>query len=115
VRVEIPKAAVLLENVKPEDVDGIVEQGVPPDEHQLLAEAEAKAVNDLVSRLIQRVAEIPGKVLEEARAHAARGDAEAAAEKYVLYLNSTRPQASAERTEAQNFLRKEFNVGAVGE
>lgn len=115
VRAEIPKSVVLLENVKPEDVDGIVEQGVAPDEHQLLAEAEAKALNGLVAKLIQRLGEIPSKVLEEARANVSRGDAEAAAEKYLLYLNSTALRPSAERTEAQNFLRKEFNVGAATE
>ena len=106
---------VLLENVKPEDVDGVVEQGVPPDEHQLLAEAEAKALKELVAKLIQRLGEVPAKVLEEARVRATGGDAEAAAEKYVLYLNSSAPQPSVERTEAQNFLRKEFNVGAARE
>ena len=111
VRVEVPKAAVLLENVKPEDVDGIVEQGVAPDENQLLAEAEAKAQAALLAKLVQRLGEIPAQVLEQARAQASHGDAEAAAEKYVLYLNITPAQATPERSEAQQFLRKEFNVG----
>jgi len=115
VRVEVPKTAVLLENVKPEDVDGVVEQGVAPDENQLLAEAETKAQAALLAKLVQRLGEIPAQVLEQARAQASRGDTEAAAEKYVLFLNITPPQATPERSEAQNFLRKEFNVGEAKE
>jgi hypothetical protein len=41
------------------------------------------------------------------------GDLEAAAEKYVLYLNTTAGKSNLERSEAQEFLRKEFDVNSI--
>lgn len=112
VHVEVPKTAVMLENVKAEDVDGIVEEGTPPDELQLLSEAEEQAKSALVKKLVQQLSEVPAKVLEQARALAAKDDSEGAAEKYVLYLNSTLAKETPERSEAQEFLRKEFNISS---
>ncbi|MGI9102624.1 MAG: hypothetical protein ACR2IF_09300 [Terriglobales bacterium] len=113
VRTELPRTAVQLENVKPDDVDGVVEQGVPVNENQLLAQAEAKAQGSLVAKLIERLGEIPGKLLDQARSSATSGDKEGAAEKYILYLNCTSPGATPQRVEASNFLRNEFNVGGT--
>ncbi len=74
VKVEVPKTAVMLENVKPEDTDGIVEEGTAPDEYQLLTQAEEQLKNSLVQKLVQGLKEVPAKVLEQARTAAARGD-----------------------------------------
>ncbi len=113
VKVEIPKTAVMLENVKPEDSDGIVETGTPPDEYQLLAQAEEQVKHSLVQKLVQGLKDVPPKILEQARAAAANGDAEGAAEKYVVYLNSTEPKETKERIEAQQFLLREFNISTI--
>ncbi len=110
VKSELPKSFVVLENVKPEDVDGIVGAATMPDESALLAQAEARAQKDLVKKIVDQLTLLPNKVLEEARAALSRGDQEGAAEKYVLYLNATTAKASQERGEAQQFLRNQFNI-----
>ncbi|MEO5935599.1 MAG: hypothetical protein ABIP81_00135, partial [Terriglobales bacterium] len=59
------------------------------------------------------VREAPPKFLKEARARSGNNDFEAAAERYIVYLNSTPMKATPERTEAQAFLRTNFNVTTV--
>ena len=113
VKSELPKTFVVLENVKPEDVDGVVGEATMPDENRLLAEAETKAQSDLVKKLVEQLTLVPAKVLEEAHASVARGDQEGAAEKYVLYLNASTSKATRQRIEAQQFLRNEFNISTV--
>ncbi len=113
VKVEVPKTAVILENVKPEDSDGIVEEGTPPDEYQLLTQAEEQLKHNLVQKLVQGLREVPAKILEQARTAAARGDLESAAEKYVVYLNSTEAKETKERIEAQQFLLKQYNISTI--
>jgi len=113
IKVEIPKAVTILENVKSEDVDGVVAEGDPLDEVQLMAEAETQAKAVMVKKLIDWVRDAPPKFLKEARARSASNDFEAAAERYIVYLNSTPMKATPERVEAQSFLRTNFNVTTV--
>lgn len=113
VKVEIPKSVTILENVKPEDVDGVVADGDPLDEIQLMAEAETQAKGVMVKKLIEWVRDAPPKILKEARARSSNNDFEAAAERYIVYLNSTPMKATPERQEAQTFLRANFNVTTV--
>lgn len=113
VHVEIPNKVIVLENVKPEDVDRVVEEGIPPDEVELRRRSENQASEELLKKLIQRLNEVPQKVIEQARAYSSTGDLEAAAEKYVLYLNTTAGKSNQERAEAQEFLRKEFDVNSL--
>ena len=111
VSMNLPKTYVLLENVKPEDVDGILENDTPPDELELLGEAERQAKTAMMAKLVEKLGDLPKGVLDKARGQAASKDAEAAAESYVLYLNATAAKATPERAEAEQFLQKEFNVG----
>jgi hypothetical protein len=113
VKVEIPKTIALLENVKPEDTDGIVGEGDPLDEIQLLAEAEAQAKAVMVKKLIDWVRDAPPKFLQEARTRSSNSDQEAAAERYIVYLNSTAMKSTAERAEAQQYLKTNFNVSTI--
>lgn len=113
VKVEVPKTIVILENVKPEDTDGIVGEGDPLDEIQLLAEAEGQAKTVMVKKLIDWVHDAPPKFLQEARARSSNADLEAAAERYIVYLNSTGMKTTPERAEAQQFLKTTFNVTTV--
>jgi hypothetical protein len=113
IKVEIPRSVTILENVKPEDVDGVVAEGDPLDEIQLMAEAETQAKTVMVKKLIEWVRDTPPKILKEARARSANNDLEAAAERYIVYLNSTAMKATPERQEAQTFLRANFNVTTV--
>jgi hypothetical protein len=113
VKVELPKTVDILENVKAEDTEGIVEEGSPPDEIQLLAEAETQAQSAMIKKIMAWIENVPAKVFADARAAMGRQDKEAAAERYVLYLNITPEKESPERTEALTFLRNEFNVTSV--
>ena len=110
VRKDNRKAAVVLEDVKPEDTEGITNQGVEPDENQFLTDLEIETRNAMVKAIREKVAELPAAVLQQARTLAQRGDVDAAAEQYVLYLNSTPETASPERDEAARFLRERFNL-----
>lgn len=110
VKTEQPATFVVLDNVKPEDVDGVISAGNTPDEIQLLAEAEHNAQLTLVDEVIRKVRGLPAKLLDDARARAAHNDLEGAAERYILYLNSTPPAAAPEQAEAADFLQKQFNI-----
>jgi hypothetical protein len=113
VKIDFPKNASVLENVKAEDSDGIVEDGAAPDELQMFSEAETKVQTDLMGKLNKWLADLPAKVLNDARDRAKAGDKEAAAAKYVIYLNSTPEKETKERAEAINFLRDEFNITSL--
>jgi hypothetical protein len=108
------KAVVVLENVKPEDTEGIKNQGTEPDEMQFLADLEIQARDALVRAVSDKAVVLPGRILQEARKRAAAGDADGAAEEYILYLNATPDSGSLERQEAAQFLREHFNVAVAG-
>jgi hypothetical protein len=104
------KSAVVLENVKPEDTEGVTNKTVEPDETQFLTDLEIEARDALVKAVREKAAGLPAKILQQARSRAQRGDVDGAAEEYVLYLNATE-SASPERNEAVKFLRDHFNLG----
>jgi hypothetical protein len=112
---ESHKSYVLLENVKSEDSEGVRAQTALPDELAFMTDVDTQARNALIKAIHQKVANLPGKILEDARKHARDNDLEGAAEKYVIYLNSTPEAASPEHQEALRFLRDNFNVGWVNQ
>ena len=107
------KAAVVLENVKPEDTEGVKKQTTDPDELQFLTDLEIQARDTLVKSVRDVVVLLPAKVLSEARARAQRGDLNGAAEEYVVYLNAVSTASSQEHDEAARFLHEHFNVTAA--
>jgi hypothetical protein len=106
------KTAVVLQDVKPEDSEGVTNQGVDPDEAQFLTDLEIAARNAMVEAVREKASELPAKILDEARIHAQQGDSDGAAELYVMYLNSTPEAASPEHDEAAKFLHDRFNLAA---
>jgi len=60
------------------------------------------------------VRSLPQKILTLARKRAQEGDLDGAAEKYILYLNSTPEGQTPERAEAQKFLQEQFNMRQTG-
>ncbi len=104
------KNYVLVENVKPEDTEGVKQQGAAPDENQFITDVEIKAKDDLIKAVREKVLHLPEKILAEARKRAQQNDAEGAAEQYILYLNAAPESPAAERKEAVGFLRDHFNV-----
>jgi hypothetical protein len=108
---ESHKTYAVLENVKAEDTEGVTDQGTAPDEIQFMTDLEIQARDILIQAVHERVSRLPGKILEEARKRVLRDDLDGAAEKYILYLNTTPDASSSEREEAIKFLRDHFNVG----
>jgi hypothetical protein len=103
------KKFIVLENVKPEDTEGVKAQGSPPDEIQFLNDVEIEARDALIKAVVDKVQGLPQKILTLARKRAQEGDLDAAGEKYILYLNSTPEGQTPERAEAQKFLQGQFN------
>lgn len=108
------KTFIVLENVKPEDTEGVKEQGAEPDETQFLTDVEIQARDALVESVREKAKLLPAKILEAARSRVQQNDLDGAAEAYIVYLNATPAAASAERDEAAKFLRERFNVALAG-
>ena len=101
---------VVLENVKPEDTEGVKAQGTIPDEIQFLTEVENTARDLLLKAVKESVAKFPDKIFEQARKRAENGDLDGAAESYILYLNSTSAEQNPEREQAERFVREQYNI-----
>ncbi len=110
IQVDNHKSYVLIENVKPEDTEGVKQQGAAPDENQFVTDLEIKARDVLIKSVREKVLHLPEKILAEARKRAQQNDAEGAAEQYILYLNAAPASPIADRTEAIGFLHDHFNV-----
>jgi hypothetical protein len=110
VKIEVPKTSIVLENVKAEDTDGVQEDGAPPDELEVLNEAETQAQSALVKRISEKLQELSSRVLEDARKRASANDTDGAAERYILFLNCSTASDSPERAEALRFLEHEYNI-----
>jgi len=112
VKMEVPKTSTVLENVKPEDTDGVQEEGTPLDELQVLNEVELQAQAGLIAKVSEKLRGLSPHLLDDARKKAVANDLDAAAESYILYLNCTPESDSAERVEALRFLEHEYNIRA---
>jgi len=109
------KTVTIVENVKPEDTEGVKNQGTEPDEVQFLADVEIQARDALVKSVREKMLTLPAKILKEARNLAGQGDVDGAAEEYVVYLNATQDAQSQERQEAARFLREHYNVAIASQ
>jgi hypothetical protein len=112
VRKDNHKTVIVLENVKPEDTEGIKKQSTDPDETQFLTDLEIQERDALVKSVREKVLLLPMKILAEARNRAQHGDLDGAAEEYILYLNAV-TDPSQPRDEATAFLRDHFNVNVA--
>jgi hypothetical protein len=104
------KAVAILENVKPEDTEGVANKSVEPDEAQFLTDLETETRNALVKAVREEASGLSTRIFEEAHNRVQRGDAAGAAEEYVLYLNATPETSSVQRVEAVKFLHDQFNL-----
>jgi hypothetical protein len=100
----------ILENVKPEDTEGIKSKGTIPDEIQFLTDVENSARDELIKAVKEAAAKLPQQIFERARKQAEDGDLDGAAEAYILYLNSTPSAQSPERQQAERFLLDQYNI-----
>jgi len=104
---------VVLENVKPEDTEGLKLQGTPPNEAQFMLDLDTQARDALIKEISQKIQSLPTKILAKAHQLAAAGDMDDAAEAYILYLNSTSDTEKAGREEATHFLYDKFHIAPV--
>lgn len=104
------KKYVNLEDVKPEDTQGVKKEGTVPDEIQFFTDLENVARDELLRKVRECVTKFPDKIFERAQRQADSGDTDAAGESYILYLNSTPAGANPKREQAEKFLRDQFNI-----
>ncbi len=109
-----PRKFVILDNIKPDDTQGVKEIDTRPDETQLMTDVEIEARDTMVNAARDKVQELPLKILAQARAKATSNDLDSAGEAYVLYLNCTPANAAPERAEAVKFLYDNFNIRNTG-
>ena len=107
------KTYVVLENVKPEDTEGIKAMNTPPDEVQFMTDLELQARDALLKAIGEKAAHLPEKLLQQARQHSQQQDIDGAAAQYIVFLNSTPDSGSPERAEAAAFLRDHYNLAIV--
>ncbi|HEY5029122.1 MAG TPA: hypothetical protein VIK39_11985, partial [Candidatus Angelobacter sp.] len=71
---------------------------------------ELQARDALVKAIGEKAAHLPEKILQQARQRSQQQDIDGAAAEYIVFLNSTPDNGSAERTEAAVFLSDHFNL-----
>jgi hypothetical protein len=104
----------ILENVKPDDTEGIRVEGVVPNDNDFFEADEYKARDELIAKAKETVAQLPGLVITRADRKAQDGDNDGAAELYILYLDSTPVADTPERLRARKFLAEQFNFRNIG-
>jgi hypothetical protein len=115
IRSDAPKEYSVLQNVKPEDTQGVRIEGVIPNDNDFLEEDEYKARDQLIATAKEKVAELPAIVLARADHKASDGDNDGAAELYILYLDSTPVADTPERLRTRKFLADQFNFRDIGQ
>lgn len=101
---------VVLEDVKPEDTEGVKKEGTIPDEIQFLTDVENVARDELLKKVRESVLKFPDIIFARAQRLAGSGDNDGAGESYILYLNSTAADGNSKREQAEKFLRDQFNI-----
>jgi hypothetical protein len=81
-----------------------------PDENEFLIDVENGARDSLIKSARASVQHLPEQILARAQSQDREGNPDAAAENYILYLNSTPPVSSPERIQAETFLSQQFNI-----
>jgi hypothetical protein len=104
------KTYVVLENVKPEDTEGIKAMNTPPDEVQFMTDLELQTRDAMVKAIGEKAAHLPEKILQQARQRSQQQDIDGAAAEYIVFLNSTPDNGSPERVEAASFLHDHYNL-----
>jgi tetratricopeptide (TPR) repeat protein len=104
-----------LENVRPDDIMGVRPEGEVPTPARFLEKVGNDARNLLLAQVKEKVIGLPPLILQTADRKVAESDNDGAAELYMLYLNSTSPEPTAERKKAQSFLFDTYNFKGYGD
>jgi len=107
------KQYILLENVKPEDTEGVKESGPMPDSAEFITTVENAALDALIAAVRKRVEELPRKIYTAAHSQENESDLDGAGESYLRFVNITKDDGSPERKHANAFLQEQFNMRPV--
>ena len=106
---EDPQQYQLIEDVKPDDTEGVRLKETNPDTREMQTTLENSARDELVEVVQAKVLELPSKIYEEAKAREQEEDLDDAGEAYLRYLCVTSDDKTPERAHAEQFLREQFN------
>lgn len=116
---EDKKQFVTLTEVNASDVNGVKAAGSVPETLELQTELENKAREELITKVHEKIIELPHKIYDVARQKEQDGYVEDAGEDFMRYLSVAPADQLEEREHAQKFLREQFNFqvfpGAVRE
>jgi hypothetical protein len=101
---------VLIENVKPEDTEGVKMGGTTPNTSEMQTTLENVARSELNEKVLLKVQELPQKIYDNAKSQEQEMNVDGAGEYYLRYLNCTPENGSAERQHAKAFLQQKFNM-----
>jgi hypothetical protein len=104
------KKDILLEDVKPEDTEGIQSAGTMTDPAEFMTALENSARDELISAVRKKVEALPEKIYAKASGREKEGDLDGAGEMYLRFLNLTHEDNSIERVHAKQFLMENFNM-----
>ena len=101
---------VLLENVKPEDTEGVKIGGAAPNPPEMQTALENSARDELIEKVLLKVQELPQSIYDSARSKEGEVNMEGAGEYYLRYLSCTPENGSVQRQHARQFLEEKFNI-----
>jgi hypothetical protein len=105
-----PRQFVLIEDVKPEDTNGVKPTGTSPNTRELQTALENTVRDMLIEKVKARVSVLPKELYSHAKAKEGEEDINGAGEAYLRYLSATTEDGSAERKHAKEFLKSNFNM-----
>ena len=101
---------VLLENVKPEDSQGVKMGGTIPSTSEMQTALENAARDELNEKVLLKVRELPQNIYDRAKSQEQEMNVDGAGEYYLRYLSCTSENGSAERRHAKEFLEEKLNM-----
>jgi hypothetical protein len=105
-----PRQYVMVEDVKPDDTEGIRQSGTVPNTRELQTALESSARDALVEAVRTKVLELPRKIYDSGKSMEQEENTDGAGEYYLRYLSCTPEDGSAERRHARDYLADKFNM-----
>jgi len=101
---------VLIEDVKPDDTEGVKPTGTTPNTRELQTALENSVRDELIEAVRSKVKDMPQIIYAEAKLKEQNDNFDGAAEAYLRFLSCTKEDGSTERQHAKSFLAEQFNV-----
>lgn len=107
---EDPKQFVLIEDVKPDDTEGVKPTGTTPNTRELQTALENSVRDELIVAVRSKVKDLPQIIYAEAKSKEQNDNFDGAAEAYLRFLRCTKKGGSTDRQHAISFLAEQFNI-----